>query len=219
MQRQQEVTCTRDNDSSIVWTAATAFTRPAPRPEIVFGSIIRLSHKQTGQWLSSNVDKYFHEGGSRRQMVTCNTNKKQVLNQWWQIEAAHGVDTATVMGKPISQGTAIRLRHMNSGKYLRAEAKYCAPTTPADTEISCVGDDVTRSADDNWQLQWPMMPIAVRWAPGQLIRLVHCKTGHKLRSHRTHIEMGIVTRRQQEVSGLKGADSTCWWEVCNIKTK
>ncbi len=157
------------------------------------GDRIRLTHVSTGANLHSHPINYSHPNSSNQQQITAYQGND--TNDLWVIQ-----DCA---GNQIRSGGEIRLQHVATGMYLHSHQGIPAPITRDQQEVTgWVGKD----ENDLWRVE---VEGGGSWNVGRRIRLVHVATSAALHSH--NIPGGLLSEKQQEVTGYSGRDLNDFW--------
>lgn len=131
-----------------------AFLRgPVEQPKyLYYGSIIIIRHLESmGGYLHSHNHTY--RTGSHEQQVTL-TQLENDPNNKWKVEYPHAGMQNTFPVLKVQDFSKIRLRHVMTGKLLRASsAKPPVTEQDYDSEISCTGDaEYAGQADEMWSI-------------------------------------------------------------------
>ena len=182
------------------------FTRnPAPPTAVVtYGATVKLTHVLSGLTLHSHLLNYGHSGSSGQQQVTCFAGAD--ANDVWRVKGPHGTAPGHAAGRPVNNGDAIRLEHVQTGRNLHSHAGFPSPVT-GQQEVTCYGERGNGDANDDWRVQVDGAP---QWGAQNRVRLVHRLTNVALHSHLGY-RHDQWTAGQQEATGYAGRDDNDWW--------
>lgn len=172
---------------------ATSIATAAPPAGLVYGAFVSLKHIVTGKFLHSHAVNY--PGGSGQQQVTCYGGDND--ENAWLVKGAHG--EWCTRGKPVENGSILRLQHMATGKNLHSHGTR-SPCT-GQQEVTGYGDDGNGDGNDNWRVEYE----------GDKFRLIHASSNHALHSH--NIALPAECFGQQEVTSYSGRDDNDFWLV------
>ncbi len=173
---------------------------------VLYGSIIKLRHNNSGRFLHSHPFQYGHSGSSHQQQVTCWYSSD--LNDYWIVKEPNGQDDEEKGTTIIRDGDIIRLEHLATRRNLHSHSGFPSPIT-GEQEVTACGRNGVSDQNDNWRVE---VAGGGDWNTGKAIKLLHEPTGVQLdsRSDKTHTEN---TKGQQEVCGYRGLDDSGWWQA------
>ncbi|KAG0053995.1 Stromal cell-derived factor 2-like protein 1 [Gryganskiella cystojenkinii] len=157
--------------------------------KVTCGSSIKLTHEKTQFKLHSHQIPY--GTGSGQQSVTAVPGKDDT-NSLWLVMAQFG--HVCERGEPVPCGSAIRLKHVNTKKFLHSHL-HNSPMSGGREVSAYVGQD----DGDNWTLQCTNKKDEY-WMREALVQLIHPNTGMYLSTSTKHV-YGNPIPGQQEVAG------------------
>lgn len=124
---------------------------PVGHPQFLhYGSVITLRHRDSlGGYLHSH--NFTYPGGSGEQQVTL-SQEEDDYNNMWVVEPGRAANQENSNPKRVNDFGKIRLRHLATGKLLRASsAKPPISEQEYNSEISCTGSsNYTGDSDELW---------------------------------------------------------------------
>ncbi|KAI9292510.1 hypothetical protein K502DRAFT_367546 [Neoconidiobolus thromboides FSU 785] len=166
---------------------------------VTFGSLIKLTHSDTGYKLHSLNAQY--GSGSGQQIVT-GLNKQDDHDSFWTVRTEVG-KKGVENGTPVKCGSIINLSHLNTGSYLHSHI-HESPLS-SNQEVSCfAGND----QGDNWQL----ICQETYWTRENKIQFLHVDTKKYLASDKKHVFPHPI-QGQLEIFGKKKADESTYWRA------
>ncbi|KAG0242534.1 stress-responsive transcription factor hsf1 [Actinomortierella wolfii] len=167
--------------------------------KVTCGSSIKLAHEGTGMRLHSHPVTY--GSGSGQQSVTAFQGSDDT-NSLWTVMGAHGYTCER--GEPVPCGSTIRLKHVNSRKFLHSHGAHRSPMSGG-FEVSAY-DGMDRG--DNWVVQCPSGTQSKNsgfWLRESPIQLAHEDTDSALLTASKRYVYGSPIPGQLEVAGHKAS--------------
>lgn len=121
---------------------------------LLYGSNITLRHVNSlAGYLHSELGRNYLSG-SQEQVITLNCDEYNIDNTW-VVEPQYPHMMPLVWGTPVHNNEKIKLRHLSTGKLMRASsAKPPISEEEYDHEVSCTGDsDYEGDADETWTIR------------------------------------------------------------------
>ena len=117
------------------------------KDEVTFGSVIKLKHEGSGYFLHSHDINY--GSGSGQQSVTAYPDSGDT-NSLWQVHAGNELYLGKAskstksknmfkQGKPIECNTIVRLKHLNTKRWLHSHSDHASPVSGRQ-EVTAYGD-------------------------------------------------------------------------------
>ncbi|EIE25740.1 hypothetical protein COCSUDRAFT_27403 [Coccomyxa subellipsoidea C-169] len=183
----------------VVLLALCAIATIAEDVPVTCGSVIKLKHAATGFDLHSHEISY--GSGSGQQSVTGFQDTSDA-NSLWVVTGAQ--EAECVQGTPIKSGTAVRLQHVATRRWLHSH-HFPSPLSQ-NLEVSAFGNDKESDHLDNWEVQFS----GSQWLQDQKVKLKHKETGGFLSSSADK-RYGRPIGGQLEICGKKKAGRTEEW--------
>ncbi|PVV02709.1 hypothetical protein BB560_002830, partial [Smittium megazygosporum] len=143
------------------------------------GSVIALKHNYTGRFLRSDRNSCT-KTGSNQQFVYCNRWNIEDSEKWQILPANQDVP---VPGSPITYGTQIRLRHMETKAHLHSHYRFECPLTHQN-EVTCFGDPFHSDENDHWVVErFGDGGFGSQWHENDVVVFRHYVSGMTLHSH------------------------------------
>jgi hypothetical protein len=173
-----------------------------PSLTLCYNDVFKLQHVQTKCVLHSHLFNY--KTGSQCQQVTAYHKRDE--NDWFQVLPIGG-ETG-----PISFNSVVRIKHLNSGKFLYSSAGFQSPASNQQ-EVCCKD---ANDGNERWRIIG--MPNG-KIEACNVIQLVHVNTGFKLHSHNISFYFGMGFEQQQEVTCYGLYDNNDDWTIIEIRGK
>ncbi|XRB24489.1 stromal cell-derived factor 2-like protein [Pseudoscourfieldia marina] len=168
---------------------------------VTCGSSVKLQHDRTKYRLHSHEVQY--GSGSGQQSVTGYKDGDD-SNDYWIVHGAFR--TNCTQGTPIESGTVVRLRHVNTGKWLHSHL-HRSPIS-GNLEVSAYDGGTVEGSDsgDNWEVN---LDAGGKWKRDQRVRFKHVDTQHWLHSHDKRFGRPIAG--QQEICAVQKKTNDALW--------
>ncbi|KAG9303882.1 hypothetical protein G9A89_005792 [Geosiphon pyriformis] len=175
---------------------------------VTCGSAIRLTHEVSKYKLHSHVVSY--GTGSGQQSVTGLANPDDP-DSFWQVKAALGEQC--LRGQLIPCGSAIRLLHSGTGKFLHSH-HHTAPISGQQEVSAYDGQD----NGDNWKLICDNKS-SKSWEREEKVQLVHAETDTYLSANKEHMYSNPIPGQIEVATSKSGGKGTYWCaqEVLNFE--
>lgn len=168
---------------------------------VIWGSVVRLKHKNTGKYIATADEKYTHFRTSGQPAAYATDGKND--SQLWIIKGRHAADRWNVsFNYPVRRGDIIRLENLKTGRNLHSHGWIPSPASNQQ-EVTTLGTNGVCDSNDNWRVDWVSGGSRGVMVAGSVIRLVHQNTNHALHSH-TNM---WFREGKQEVTSFGGRDS------------
>jgi len=166
---------------------------------VTCSSVVKIGHSQTNYRLHSHGVSY--GSGSEQQSVTAIRDADDT-NSLWTI---HGpLNTYCKRGDPIKCGSTIRLKHLNTGRWLHSHY-YRSPLSNQQEVSAFDGSD----SGDNWEVRC-VDESDEYWIREKDVRFVHVNT-QKFLTSSPHFQFRNPIPGQLEVAGAeRPSDQTKW---------
>ncbi|KAJ2721120.1 hypothetical protein GGI07_004185 [Coemansia sp. Benny D115] len=115
---------------------------------IKIGTILALKHIVTGRFLHSDR-LHSTQTGSNQQLVYAH-KWSTGSSDWWQVLPAN--QDVPVPGSIVNYGNQIRLRHVETGRYLHSHYGFPDIMT-RQNEVTCYGDQTMSDENDHWVIE------------------------------------------------------------------
>lgn len=168
---------------------------------VTCSSTIKLQHVSTGYRLHSHGVAY--GTGSEQQSVTCYPDADDT-NSLWTIHGAFG--TYCKRGEPIKCGSVIRIKHLNTGKWLHSH-HYRSPLSNQQEISAFDGED----SGDNWIVQC-VDPKDKYWIREKNVRFLHKDTNVYMTSSQ-HFAFRNPIPGQLEIAGNERTGEQSKWKT------
>ncbi|KAF9202683.1 Stromal cell-derived factor 2-like protein 1 [Haplosporangium sp. Z 27] len=169
--------------------------------KVTCGSSIKLTHEKTSFKLHSHQIPY--GSGSGQQSITAVPGKDDTNSLWTVMaQSGHTCDR----GEPVPCDTLIRLKHVNTKKYLHSHL-HNSPMSGGLEVSAYEGQD----EGDNWRVEC-INNKEEYWTRESLIQLRHESTGMYLSTSNKHV-YGNPIPGQQEVAGHRLNHSDQKWSA------
>lgn len=167
---------------------------------VLWGSTVRLRHKNTNKYLATGDEKLTHFRTSGQPAVYATDGKND--SQLWIIKGMHSADRWNVpFNYHVRCGDIIRLENVKTGRNLHSHGGHPSPASNQQ-EATSLGTNGVCDSNDNWRVDWVSGGSRGVMVAGSIIRLVHQNTNHALHSH-----ANLWFREgKQEVTGFGGRD-------------
>ncbi|PVU87473.1 hypothetical protein BB561_006314 [Smittium simulii] len=143
------------------------------------GSVIALKHNMTGRLLRTDRDM-MTSTGSNQNLVYCHRWNIEDYDKWQVIpQNKH----APPPGSPITYGTTVRLRHLETKRHLHSHQNFHCPMT-GQNEITAFGSPNYSDDNDHWIVErWGDGGYGQNWSSDDIVVFRHASTGNTLHSH------------------------------------
>lgn len=150
-----------------------------------YGSVLKLFNGTSSRYLTATSDKYWHKGGSGLQSVFGYMQDGDGTD--WLVKAERGLgktdangfgDEKAKFGKPISNGSTIRLEHKSLGYNLSSTPIYKTPTNSGNPEVHLHDKGPKGDSNDYWRVE---TGDSKYWYIDTPVRIVHVNTGRVLK--------------------------------------
>lgn len=169
--------------------------------QVKIGTILRLRHKSTGQYLCSYPKPYRHPGTSGQQMIVASLEKNE--ETLWIVIGPHSSGENRSSEYGLKHGDVVRFEHQVTGRYLHSHGDRLSPISKQQ-EVTAHGD---RDLNDDWRVE---IEGNGAWEFGKPVRLIHVITNRPLHSHVGHSDL-LLTSGEQEVTCFDGRDDNDLW--------
>lgn len=150
-----------------------------------YGSVLKLFNTTTNHYLTATGDKYWHKGGSGLQSVF--GYGQDSGNTDWLIKAERGLGKTDAngygnekakFGKPIANGSTIRLENKAIGYNLSSTSIYKAPANSSNPEVHLHDKGAKGDSNDYWRVETGGSKY---WYIDTPVNIVHVNTGRVLK--------------------------------------
>lgn len=173
---------------------------------ITYGSIVRLKHNNTKQYLTSGSETYTHWGTSGQHAVYGTTGSNDA--QYWLVKGPHtGNRWNCALGTPVGHNDVIRLEHLKTGRNLHSH-HHRSPAT-GQQEVTAYGSNGIGDSNDNWRVDEVSRGGDGVINNGFTVKLNHINTRSELHSHGGY----WFQNGKQEVTCFGGRDSNDYFTV------
>jgi len=166
---------------------------------VTCSSVVKIAHSQTGYRLHSHGVSY--GSGSEQQSVTGYKDADDTNSLW----VIHGpFNTHCKRGDPIKCGSVIRLKHLNTGRWLHSHL-YRSPLSNQQEVSAFDGSDT----GDNWEIHC-VDESDEFWVREKDVRLFHQDTKKYLTSSQHFQFRNPIPGQLKNAASERGNEQTKW---------